>query len=72
MEFTVNSEFWLKPVADPAWSVPAADRCAAGVGIVAGQDRRPGPNLSDTARAADRSGKGDRVAPIERLELHCR
>ena len=41
------------------------DRCAAGVSIVAGQGRRAGPNLSDTARAADHSGKRHCIAPIE-------
>ena len=33
--------------------------------IPTAQDRRPGPNLGDTARAADRSGKSKRVASIE-------
>src|SRR5208337_4025709 len=42
-----------------------ANGCAAAVSIGAGQDRRPGPNLGDTARATDRSGKSKRVASIE-------
>ena len=48
----------------PICSVPT-NGCAAGVGIGAGQDRRACPNLGDTARAVDRSGKRHRVAPIE-------
>src|SRR5277367_77618 len=42
-----------------------ANGCAAAVSIGAGQDRRPDPNLGDTARATDCSGKGHCVAPIK-------
>ena len=59
------------PVMLPARSTIAdlqrarANGCPAGVSIGAGQDRRACPNLGDTARAADHSGKGHGVAPIE-------
>ena len=42
-----------------------ANGCAAAVSIGAGQDRRAGSNLGQTASAADRSGKCYGVAPIK-------
>ena len=59
------------PVMLPARSTIAdlqrarANGCAAGIGIGAGQDRRAGPNLGDTARTANRSGKCYGVAAIK-------